>query len=191
MTLRNNPDFMFNCVAILLLWLVLYSIYPLLHNLLTHHKLITFWSDDEQMTLPDAPQQPVSEFTIEHFFSIIVAACTLVVYPMAFYRTDTSEFGDRYLVIAIICVATLTFMLLQFFPQLFQQIRALKITKIVLLLLICLFFGVGFREDTYNLSVEYATEFRGFAIMFACLLLLIGISNLYRIKSVPPYYNYQ
>jgi len=188
MVLYNNPNFTFNCVTLLLTWTILYFGYPQLNKLLNHHIFYGFLTEDEQMTLPESPQQSVTEFTIEYFFSIIVSACALFVYPMAFYRTDTSEFGDRYIVIAITCVATLTFILLQFFPQLFHKIRTFKSTKIVLLLLVLLFFGMGLREDSYNnLSVENATEFRGFgSIMFVCLLLLVGVRNLYRNPLIAP-----
>jgi hypothetical protein len=134
-----------------------------------------FFRDDDQMTLPSTPNQLASEFTIGHLFSIMVATCAAFVYPMAFFRSDMSEVGDQYLVMAALCIAASTFVLLQLAPQIFRQISNFIGTKILLVVMVLGFFGLGFRED------DFYTEFVGLgSIILACLLVLVFGINLLR-----------
>jgi hypothetical protein len=106
--------------------------------------------------VPGTTDQPAAEFTIGHLFSVLVATCAIFVYPLAMYRQDLTEVGDRFLVMAIVCTAVLVFLLLQLLPQFYDRIRTTLGAKVVLLILLIVFLGLGFREE------DLFTDFRGF-----------------------------
>lgn len=134
-----------------------------------------FFGHDDQMVVPGTTDQPVAEFTIGHLFSIMVATCAAFVYPMALYRTDMSEVGDQYLVMASLCIAASTFVLLQLAPQLFRKISTFIGTKILLVLMVLAFLGLGFRED------DFYTEFLGLgSVVLGCLLVLVLVIHIFR-----------
>ena len=138
-----------------------------------------FFSNDDQMTVPGTTDQVSTEFTIGHLFSIMVATCAAFVYPMALYRSDMSEVGDQYLVMAALCIAASTFALLHFAPQTFRQISNFIGTKILLVLMVLAFFGLGFRED------DFYTEFVGLgSIILGCLVVLVFGINVLRTTVV-------
>jgi|GEM_PF-2811615 len=133
-----------------------------------------FFADDHQEPIVGTTGKPSTEFTIMHLFSIMVVTCAAFVYPMAFYRSDMSEVGDQYLVMAALCTAAATFGLLQFAPQLFHKISTHIGAKILLVLMVLAFLGFGFRED------DFYTEFVGLGpVIFGCLLAVaFGITTL-------------
>jgi hypothetical protein len=122
---------------------------------------------DEQDTVVIPAQQ--DSFNIPHLFSVIVGVCAIIVYPLAVMRTQMNEAGDRFLVMAIICAACLTFGLLQLFPQLYERIRQHRGAKITLLFLVGIYLGIGFRED------DFYTDFIGLGTQILLILLALAV----------------
>jgi hypothetical protein len=112
---------------------------------------------------------PTHSLNIAHIFSVLVGTCAIIVYPMAYFRKDMNEVGDRFLVMAIICTAVLTFLFIQFLPHWYEQIKHTLWAKITLIGITSVFLIFGFREENFY------TDFVGFGSIFLGILVLFTV----------------
>lgn len=147
---------------------------PFVHMLQSFYAQLAQWFrdsvhhffGDEQDTVVISEQ--TDSFNIPHLFSVIVGVCAVIVYPLAVFRTQMNEAGDRFLVMAIICAAFLTFGMLQLFPTIYERVRQHRGAKIILLCMVGVYLGIGFRED------DFYTDFIGLGTRI--LLILLGLA---------------
>ncbi|MCX6016028.1 MAG: hypothetical protein NT020_10655, partial [Chloroflexales bacterium] len=105
---------------------------------------------------PDISGTATSPLSIGYLFSLFVGVSTAFVYPLAWYRTDMSEDSDKFLVLVAVCVIGITYLLIHYLPDMVNRFITHIGTKIALVLLVLLFFGIGFREENFY------TDFLGF-----------------------------
>ena len=117
-----------------------------------------------------------SGLNIAYLFSLLVGISTAFVYPLAWYRADLSEDSDKFLVLVALVVIGLSYLLIHYVPDVINRLSTHVGAKIVFVVSIFAFLGVGFREENFY------TDFLGFnsAVLLCALGLVFLIPQLQR-----------